>query len=160
MQKSLFTLIILLLIQLYSLAGDIYPKKLIIQNSSKNKDTVIAYTNEQVQQINKEHLLLKYCIEYTTLQDSIIKDDKSTIISLQKLNNSLITQDSLSREFIISQTLLIEEKDLQKKQVEESFKKYVKQTKKNNLKTWLFSNLIVTPILIGGTVALTKFLIK
>ena len=160
MQKSLITLLILLLIQLYSLAGDIYPKKLIIPNSSKSKDTVIAYTNEQVQQINKEHLLLKYCIEYSTLQDSIVQDNKKVIQSLQKLNNSLITQDSLSREFIISQTLLIEEKDLQKKEVEESFKKYVKQTKKSNLKSWLFSNLIVTPILIGGTVVLTKFLIK
>lgn len=133
---------------------------MIIPNSSKNKDTVIAYTNEQVQQINKEHLLLKYCIQYSTLQDSIIQDNKKVIQSLQKLNNSLITQDSLSREFIISQTLLIEEKDLQKKEVEESFKKYVKQTKKSNLKSWLFSNLIVTPILIGGTVVLTKFLIK
>ena len=133
---------------------------MIIPNSSKSKDTVIAYTNEQVQQINKEHLLLKYCIEYSTLQDSIVQDNKKVIQSLQKLNNSLITQDSLSREFIISQTLLIEEKDLQKKEVEESFKKYVKQTKKSNLKSWLFSNLIVTPILIGGTVVLTKFLIK
>jgi len=38
--------------------------------------------------------------------------------------------------------------------------KNVKQTKKSNLKSWLFSNLIVTPILIGGTVVLTKFLIK
>lgn len=133
---------------------------MIIPNSSKSKDTVIAYINEQVQQINKEHLLLKYCIEYSTLQDSIIQDNKKVIQSLQKLNNSLITQDSLSREFIISQTLLIEEKDLQKKEVEESFKKYVKQTKKSNLKSWLFSNLIVTPILIGGTVVLTKFLIK
>lgn len=133
---------------------------MIIPNSSKSKDTVIAYTNKQVQQINKEHLLLKYCIEYSTLQDSIIQDNKKVIQSLQKLNNSLITQDSLSREFIISQTLLIEEKDLQKKEVEESFKKYVKQTKKSNLKSWLFSNLIVTPILIGGTVVLTKFLIK
>lgn len=133
---------------------------MIIPNSSKSKDTVIAYTNEQVQQINKEHLLLKYCIEYSTLQDSIVQDNKKIIQSLQKLNNSLITQDSLSREFIISQTLLIEEKDLQKKEVEESFKKYVKQTKKSNLKSWLFSNLIVTPILIGGTVVLTKFLIK
>ena len=160
MQKNSITLLILLLIQLYSLAGDIYPKKLIIPNSSKNKDTVIAYTNKQVQQINKEHLLLKYCIEHSTLQDSIIQDNKKVIQSLQKLNNSLITQDSLSREFIISQTLLIEEKDLQKKEVEESFKKYVKQTKKSNLKSWLFSNLIVTPILIGGTVVLTKFLIK
>ena len=148
------------MIQLYSLAGDIYPNKLIIPNSSKSKDTVIAYTNKQVQQINKEHLLLKYCIEHSTLQDSIIQDNKKVIQSLQKLNNSLITQDSLSREFIISQTLLIEEKDLQKKEVEESFKKYVKQTKKSNLKSWLFSNLIVTPILIGGTVVLTKFLIK
>jgi len=133
---------------------------LIIPNSSKSKDTVIAYTNKQVQQINKEHLLLKYCIQYSTLQDSIVQDNKKVIQSLQKLNNSLITQDSLSREFIISQTLLIEEKDLQKKEVEESFKKYVKQTKKSNLKSWLFSNLIVTPILIGGTVVLTKFLIK
>jgi len=133
---------------------------LIIPNSSKSKDTVIAYTNKQVQQINKEHLLLKYCIEHSTLQDSIIQDNKKVIQSLQKLNNSLITQDSLSRESIISQTLLIEEKDLQKKEVEESFKKYVKQTKKSNLKSWLFSNLIVTPILIGGTVVLTKFLIK
>jgi hypothetical protein len=133
---------------------------LIIPNSSKSKDTVIAYTNEQVHQINKEHLLLKYCIQYSTLQDSIVQDNKKVIQSLQKLNNSLITQDSLSREFIISQTLLIEEKDLQKKEVEESFKKYVKQTKKSNLKSWLFSNLIVTPILIGGTVVLTKFLIK
>ena len=133
---------------------------MIIPNSSKSKDTVIAYTNKQVQQINKEHLLLKYCIEYSTLQDSIVQDNKKVIQSLQKLNNSLITQDSLSREFIISQTLLIEEKDLQKKEVEESFKKYVKQTKKSNLKSWLFSNLIVTPILIGGTVVLTKFLIK
>lgn len=133
---------------------------MIIPNSSKSKDTVIAYTNEQVQQINKEHLLLKYCIQYSTLQDSIVQDNKKVIQSLQKLNNSLITQDSLSREFIISQTLLIEEKDLQKKEVEESFKKYVKQTKKSNLKSWLFSNLIVTPILIGGTVVLTKFLIK
>ncbi len=133
---------------------------MIIPNFSKSKDTVIAYTNKQVQQINKEHLLLKYCIEHSTLQDSIIQDNKKVIQSLQKLNNSLITQDSLSREFIISQTLLIEEKDLQKKEVEESFKKYVKQTKKSNLKSWLFSNLIVTPILIGGTVVLTKFLIK
>lgn len=133
---------------------------MIIPNSSKSKDTVIAYTNKQVQQINKEHLLLKYCIEHSTLQDSIIQDNKKVIQSLQKLNNSLITQDSLSRESIISQTLLIEEKDLQKKEVEESFKKYVKQTKKSNLKSWLFSNLIVTPILIGGTVVLTKFLIK
>ena len=133
---------------------------MIIPNSSKSKDTVIAYTNKQVQQINKEHLLLKYCIQYSTLQDSIVQDNKKVIQSLQKLNNSLITQDSLSREFIISQTLLIEEKDLQKKEVEESFKKYVKQTKKSNLKSWLFSNLIVTPILIGGTVVLTKFLIK
>ena len=156
MKKNLLKLLILLLIQQLSYAQDSYPKKLIIQNSS-SKDTIIAQTNKQVEQANKEHVALKACVKYSDIQDSTIQKQNEVITSLQSLNFSLIKQDSLSRRVVFTQDQIISQKESEYKDLQEIFKKYQKQVKRDKIKTWLYSNLVVTPTVVVTTALIIKF---
>lgn len=139
-----------------TLAQDSYPKKLIIQNS-KSKDTVICYTNEQVIKINQEHVILKQCVEYSNIQDSTILFLSKTIEELKSANSSYISLDSISRETIDTQNFMLQSSYKEKKQLEESFIKYKKDVKKDKIKSWLYSNLIITPIIVITTALTVKF---
>ena len=149
MTKNIIKLLLLLLTAQLALAQDFYPKKLIIQ-SSKNKDTVIAYTNEQVIKINQEHVILKQCIDYSNLQDSTIKFQNKTIQELKSINSSFITLDSVSRKTIEIKNLMIESSHKEKKQLQETFTKYQKQVKKQNKRNWgIGSGLFTIAISVG-----------
>ena len=104
---------------------------MIIQNF-KSKDTVIAYTNEQVIKINQEHVILKQCIDYSNLQDSTIKFQIKTIKRLKSINSSFISLDSISRKTIGIKNLMIESSYKENQQLQETFTKYQKQVKKQN----------------------------
>jgi len=157
MTKNIVKLLLLLLTVQSALAQDSYPKKLIIQNS-KNRDTVIAYTNEQVIKINQEHVILKQCIDYSNLQDSTIKFQLKTIEELKLINSSYISLDSISRKTIEIKNLMIESSHKEKKQLQETFTKYQKQVKKQNRKTWFYNAIISIPVVVTIT-AITTYLI-
>jgi len=130
---------------------------LIIQNS-KSKDTVICYTNEQVIKINQEHVILKQCVEYSNIQDSTILFLSKTIEELKSANSSYIALDSISRETIDTQNFMLQSSYKEKKQLEESFTKYKKQVGKEKVKSWLYSNLIITPIVVITTALTINFI--
>lgn len=159
MTKNIVKLLLLLLIVPSTLAQDIYPKKLIIQNS-KSRDTVIAYTNEQVIKINQEHVVLKQCIDYSNLQDSTIKFNIKVIDSLTFINNSLISLDSISRETIETQDFMLQTSYKEKKQLQETFTKYQKQVKKQNRNTWFYNAFITIPIVITISAVATYLITK
>ena len=115
MKMKLIKLLILLLTQQYLLGEDNYPKKLIIQNSLNSKDTIIAQTNNQVEQANIQHVALKACIQYSNLQDSITSDNNKIIKGLQSLNYSILKQDSLSKKTIFLQKQLLVQKRIRSK---------------------------------------------
>ena len=157
MTKNIVKLLLLLLTVQSALAQDSYPKKLIIQNS-KNRDTVIAYTNEQVIKINQEHVILKQCIDYSNLQDSTIKFNLKVIDSLTFINNSLISLDSISRKTIETKSCMLQSAYKEKQQLQETFTKYQKQVKKQNRKTWFYNAIISIPVVVTIT-AITTYLI-
>ncbi len=132
---------------------------MIIQ-SSKNKDTVIAYTNEQVIKINQEHVILKQCIDYSNLQDSTIKFHLKVIDSLTFINNSLISLDSISRETIETQDFMLQTSYKEKKQLQETFTKYQKQVKKQNRNTWFYNAFITIPIVVTISAVATYLITK
>jgi len=132
---------------------------LIIQNS-KSKDTVIAYTNEQVIKINQEHVVLKQCIDYSNLQDSTIKFNLKVIDSLTSINASYISLDSISRETIETQSFMLQSSYREKQQLQETFTKYQKQVKKQNRNTWFYSTFILVPVITITTGLLTHFISK
>lgn len=132
---------------------------MIIQ-SSKNKDTVIAYTNEQVIKINQEHVILKQCIDYSNLQDSTIKFHLKVIDSLTFINNSLISLDSISRETIETQDFMLQTSYKEKKQLQETFTKYQKQVKKQNRNTWFYNAFITIPIVVTISAVATHLITK
>ncbi len=136
-----------------------YPKKLIIQNS-KSRDTVIAFTNEQVIKINQEHVVLKQCIDYSNLQDSTIKFNLKVIDSLTFINNSLISLDSISRETIETQDFMLQTSYKEKKQLQETFTKYQKQVKKQNRNTWFYNAFITIPIVVTISAVATYLITK
>ena len=149
MIKNIVKSLLLLLIAQSTLAQDSYPKKLIIPNS-KNNDTVIAYTNEQVIKINQEHIVLKQCIDYSNLQDSTIKFQLKTIEELKLINSSYISLDSISRESIETQSFMLQNSYKEKKQLQETFTKYQKQIKKQNKRNWgIGSGLFTIAISVG-----------
>jgi hypothetical protein len=139
-----------------TLAQDSYPKKLIIQ-SSKNKDTVIAYTNEQVIKINQEHVILKQCIDYSNLQDSTIKFQSKTIEELKVISSSYIALDSISRESIKIQSFMLQSSYKEKQQLQETFTKYQKKQKRNN---WFYNTFITIPVVVVITSVVTFLIIK
>ena len=159
MIKNIVKLLLLLLIVQSTLAQDIYPKKLIIQNS-KSKDTVIAYTNEQVIKINQEHVVLKQCIDYSNLQDSTIKFNLKVIDSLTSINASYISLDSISRETIETQSFMLQSSYREKQQLQETFTKYQKQVKKQNRNTWFYSTFILIPVVVTITAVATFLITK
>ena len=159
MNKNIIKLVILLLIVQLVSAQNIYPKKLIIQNS-KNKDTIIAFTNEQVIKINQEHVILKQCLEYSNLQDSTLKFQVKTIEELKKINSSYIMLDSLSKESLKTKDFLLNISYQEKEELKETFTKYQKQVKKQKRNNWLYSNFITIPLVISLSVVATYFLIK
>ena len=132
---------------------------MIIQNS-KSRDTVIAYTNEQVIKINQEHVVLKQCIDYSNLQDSTIKFNIKVIDSLTFINNSLISLDSISRETIETQDFMLQTSYKEKKQLQETFTKYQKQVKKQNRNTWFYNAFITIPIVITISAVATYLITK
>lgn len=159
MTKNIVKLLLLLLTVQSTLAQDIYPKKLIIQNS-KSRDTVIAYTNEQVIKINQGHVVLKQCIDYSNLQDSAIKFNLKVIDSLTFINNSLISLDSISRETIETQDFMLQTSYKEKKQLQETFTKYQKQVKKQNRNTWFYNAFITIPIVVTISAVATYLITK
>jgi len=132
---------------------------LIIQNS-KSRDTVIAFTNEQVIKINQEHVILKQCIEYSNIQDSTIKFHLKTIEELKSINFNYISLDSISRETIETQSFMLQASYREKQQLQETFTKYQKQVKKQNRNTWFYSTFILIPIIAITTGLLTHFIPK
>jgi hypothetical protein len=132
---------------------------LIIQNS-KSRDTVIAFTNEQVIKINQEHVVLKQCIDYSNLQDSTIKFNLKVIDSLTFINNSLISLDSISRETIETQDFMLQTSYKEKKQLQETFTKYQKQVKKQNRNTWFYNAFITIPIVVTISAVATYLITK
>ena len=159
MTKNIVKLLLPLLIAQLTLAQGFYPKKLIIQNS-KSKDTVIAYTNEQVIKINQEHVVLKQCIDYSNLQDSTIKFNLKVIDSLTSITASYISLDSISRETIETQSFMLQSSYREKQQLQETFTKYQKQVKKQNRNTWFYSTFILVPVITITTGLLTHFISK
>ena len=149
MTKNIVKLLLLLLTVQSTLAQDMYPKKLIIQNS-KSRDTVIAYTNEQVIKINQGHVVLKQCIDYSNLQDSTIKFQLKTIEELQGITFNYISLDSISRETIETQNFMLQASYREKQQLQETFTKYQKQVKKQNKRNWgIGSGLFTIAISVG-----------
>jgi len=132
---------------------------LIIQNS-KSKDTVIAYTNEQVIKINQEHVILKQCIDYSNLQDSTIKFQIKTIEELKKVNSSYIVLDSLSKESLKTKDFLLNISYQEKEELKETFTNYQKQVKKQKRNNWFYNTLITIPTVVSLSVILTYLLIK
>ena len=159
MTKNIVKLLLLLLTVQSALAQDFYPKKLIIQNS-KSKDTVIAYTNEQVIKINQEHVILKQCIDYSNLQDSTIKFQIKTIEELKKVNSSYIVLDSLSNNIIKDKDFLLSISYKEKEDIKETFTNYQKQVKKQKRNNWFYNTLITIPTVVSLSVILTYSLIK
>lgn len=132
---------------------------MIIQNS-KSKDTVIAYTNEQVIKINQEHVILKQCIDYSNLQDSTIKFQIKTIEELKKVNSSYIVLDSLSKESLKTKDFLLNISYQEKEELKETFTNYQKQVKKQKRNNWFYNTLITIPTVVSLSVILTYLLIK
>lgn len=159
MIKNIVKLLLLLLIAPLISAQGSYPKKLIIQNS-KRIDTVIAYTNEQVIKINQEHVILKQCIEYSDIQDSTIKFHVKTIEELTNITKNLQLLNSISKEQIETQSIMLSSAYAEKKQLQESFTKYQKQTKKQNRRTWFYNGFITIPIVISVVSVATYFILK
>lgn len=132
---------------------------MIIQNS-KSKDTVIAYTNEQVIKINQEHVILKQCIDYSNLQDSTIKFQIKTIEELKKINSSYVILDSISNNIIKDKDFLLSISYKEKEDIKETFTNYQKQVKKQKRNNWFYNTLITIPTVVSLSVILTYSLIK
>ena len=159
MTKNIIKSLLLLLIAPLVLAQDSYPKKLIIQNS-KNNDTVIAFTNEQVIKINQEHIVLKQCIDYSNIQDSIITFQIKTIEELKKINSSYVILDSISNNIIKDKDFLLSISYKEKEDIKETFTNYQKQVKKQKRNNWFYNTLITIPTVVSLSVILTYLLIK
>lgn len=141
------------------MAEDSYPKKLIIQNSKNKINTIIEITNEQYEKTNREHVALKQCVEYSNIQDNNIITLQKEITSLQSFNISLIKQDSLSNERLKTQIILLDVKKKEYIELNDKFEKYKHQVKRDKIKAWIYSNLVVTPTVIITT-ALTVYFTK
>lgn len=122
---------------------------MIIQNSKGDIDTVIAYTNIQVRELNKRGVILQECFDYVIYQDSVIAAKDREINNLEDITKSAIKNDSLSRVTI----------DFQQKEISiakdeaTTFKNlYIskeKETKKFKMKSILFDTFIKSPITLG-----------
>ena len=132
---------------------------MIIQNS-KNNDTVIAFTNEQVIKINQEHIVLKQCIDYSNIQDSIITFQIKTIEELKKINSSYVILDSISNNIIKDKDFLLSISYKEKEELKETFTNYQKQVKKQKRNNWFYNTLITIPTVVSLSVILTYSLIK
>lgn len=132
---------------------------MIIQNS-KNNDTVIAFTNEQVIKINQEHIVLKQCIDYSNIQDSIITFQIKTIEELKKINSSYVILDSISNNIIKDKDFLLSISYKEKEDIKETFTNYQKQVKKQKRNNWFYNTLITIPTVVSLSVILTYSLIK
>ncbi len=132
---------------------------MIIQNS-KNNDTVIAFTNEQVIKINQEHIVLKQCIDYSNIQDSIITFQIKTIEELKKINSSYVILDSISNNIIKDKDFLLSISYKEKEDIKETFTNYQKQVKKQKRNNWFYNTLITIPTVVSLSVILTYLLIK
>lgn len=122
---------------------------MIIQNSSGGIDTVIAYTNIQVRELNKRGVLLQECFDYVTYQDSVVASKNREINKLDDIVKTAIKNDSLSRV-----TIAFQQKEIQLAKDETiTFKNLLndkeKETKKFKLKGILFDTFIKSPITLG-----------
>ena len=133
-----------------AIAQNIYPKILILEN----RDTVIAFTNQQVLKFNKEHVMFKHCIEYSNIQDSIIINNKQIIKDLLNLNKSLLYLDSLSLAKIKTKDIILDIEKKEKEKVQQSFLDFQKQVKKEKRKTWFLNTFIVVPVFVAITTIL------
>ena len=131
-----------------------------IQNLKGNIDTVIAFTNEQAIKRNQEHILLKECIEYSSIQDSQLIAKDFEMCKLESINAKYITSDSLLKKSIEIQRKLLDLKDEEKQEVIKMFVDYKKKAKKENIKKLLYTTFITTPLVITFTAVATYFIIK
>ena len=76
---------------------------------------------------------------------------------LRNLNAQLDSKKAseLGKVFVCGTTGFSDE---EKKQLEESFTKYKKQVGKEKVKSWLYSNLIITPIVVITTALTINFI--
>ena len=132
---------------------------MIIQNF-KNEDTIIAFTNEQVIKINQEHIVLKQCIDYSNIQDSIITFQIKTIEELKKIDSSYVILDSISNNIIKDKDFLLSISYKEKEDIKETFTNYQKQVKKQKRNNWFYNTLITIPTVVSLSVILTYSLIK
>jgi hypothetical protein len=133
-----------------AIAQNIYPKILILEN----RDTVIAFTNQQILKFNKEHVMLKYCIEYSSIQDSTILNNNQIIKDLLNLNKSLMQLDSLSLAKIKTKDILLDIEKKEKEKIQQSFSDFQKQIKKEKRKSWFLNSFIVVPVFVALTTTL------
>lgn len=133
-----------------AIAQNIYPKILILEN----RDTVIAFTNQQVLKFNKEHVMLKHCIEYSNIQDSTILNNNQIIKDLLNLNKSFMQLDSLSLAKIKTKDILLDIEKKEKERIQQSFLDFQKQIKKEKRKTWFLNSFIVVPVFVALTTIL------
>ncbi|HNQ21084.1 MAG TPA: hypothetical protein PKI46_08495 [Bacteroidales bacterium] len=99
--KHIFVLLMLAMMSNLALSQNGYPKKVIV-----GKDTLAAFTFEQVKQINVVKFNLDECKQ---IQDSLFKKIEldSTLISTQiALNKSLKSEIGIQKDIISNHTLI------------------------------------------------------
>lgn len=133
---------------------------MIIQNSQGEIDTVIAYSNEQVIELNKRGVLLNHCVDYVEYQDSVISSKEREIDKLVKIIKTSLKNDSLSRE-----TIKLQEKEfnLALDQVEtykQLYKQEIKDNRKVKIKNILFDVFLKTPLTVSVGVGIGYLIAK
>lgn len=117
--------------------------------SFKGSDTVIAFTNEQVIKFNQEHVVLKQCIEYSDIQDSIIAHKQLEIKKLEQIRNTAMKNDSISRRVIQIQNDLVYLKNKENEELKNTFIQFQRQTRREKIKSLFTSTFVVTPLAIA-----------
>ena len=98
--------------------------------------------------------MLKHCIEYSNIQDSIIINNKQIINDLLNLNKSLLYLDSLSLAKIKTKDIILDIEKKENEKVQQSFLDFQKQVKKEKRKTWFLNTFIVVPVFAAITTIL------
>lgn len=131
-----------------------------IPNSQGSIDTVIAFTNEQAIKRNQEHVILKQCIEYSNIVDSQLVAKDLQINKLESITTKLQQTDSISQSTIKLKNQMIDLKESEKQQVIQMLLDYKKKVKRDNIKKWLYTTFIATPIIVTVTGVATYFITK
>lgn len=131
-----------------------------IPNSQGSIDTVIAFTNEQAIKRNQEHVILKQCIEYSNIVDSQLVAKDLQINKLESITTKLQANDSVSQSTIKLKNSMIDLKESEKQQAIQMLLDYQKKVKRDNIKKWLYTTFIATPIIVTVTGVATYFITK